>query len=127
MVMPRSRSISMESSTCSTISRALSAPVVWIRRSASVDLPWSICATIAKLRMGSIRCAVMRCAIAARRCGAKRGKDAGASAAALEKLRDHLGGIVDHGHDAGIVEPRRTDHPDDADDGLRTVAEGGGD
>ena len=26
-------------------------PVNWIRRSASVDLPWSICATMAKLRM----------------------------------------------------------------------------
>ena len=51
MVMPRSRSISMLSSTCSVISRAVSAPVVWIRRSASVDLPWSIWATMEKLRM----------------------------------------------------------------------------
>src|SRR5207302_3039552 len=53
MVMPRSRSISMESSTCSlpAISRSVRPPVIWIRRSASVDLPWSIWATMAKLRM----------------------------------------------------------------------------
>src|SRR6476660_4514995 len=53
MVMPRSRSISMESSTCSlpAISRSESPPVIWIRRSASVDLPWSIWATMEKLRM----------------------------------------------------------------------------
>src|ERR1700733_9746957 len=59
MVMPRSRSISMESSTCSFISRACKPPVVWIRRSASVDLPWSICATMAKLRMLEIGVGVM--------------------------------------------------------------------
>jgi hypothetical protein len=51
MVMPRSRSMSMESSTCSTISRSASAPVAWISLSASVDLPWSMCAMIAKLRI----------------------------------------------------------------------------
>ena len=51
MVMPRSRSMSMESSTCSVISRAVSPPVIWISRSASVDLPWSIWATMEKLRM----------------------------------------------------------------------------
>src|SRR5262249_7268464 len=54
MVMPRSRSMSMESSTCSTISRSASAPVSWISRSARVDLPWSICAMIAKLRILSM-------------------------------------------------------------------------
>src|SRR5260370_8884577 len=56
MVMPRSRSRSMESSTGLGISRWESAPVIWRRRSASVDLPWSICAMIQKLRMnfGSI-------------------------------------------------------------------------
>ena len=42
MVMPRSRSMSMESSTCSSISRALRPPQCWINRSASVDFPWSI-------------------------------------------------------------------------------------
>src|SRR6266446_9515726 len=56
MVMPRSRSRSMESSTCSCISRCDNAPVISSRRSARVDLPWSICAMIQKLRMnfGSI-------------------------------------------------------------------------
>src|SRR5213078_4477143 len=56
MVMPRSRSRSMESSTCSCISRWVSAPVISSRRSASVDLPWSMCAMMQKFRMnfGSI-------------------------------------------------------------------------
>ncbi|CFP59580.1 Uncharacterised protein [Bordetella pertussis] len=39
IVIPRSRSISMESSTCADISRSASPPQRWIRRSASVDLP----------------------------------------------------------------------------------------
>src|SRR5437660_201869 len=61
MVMPRSRSISMESSTCSlpAISRSVSPPVIWIRRSASVDLPWSIWATMEKLRMLEMGAVVM--------------------------------------------------------------------
>src|SRR3981189_223595 len=56
MVMPRSRSRSMESSTCSCISRWVSAPVISSRRSARVDLPWSMCAMMQKFRMnfGSI-------------------------------------------------------------------------
>src|SRR6266480_215388 len=56
MVMPRSRSRSMESRTCSCISRWVSAPVISSRRSASVDLPWSMCAMMQKFRMnfGSI-------------------------------------------------------------------------
>src|SRR5438477_13218202 len=49
--MPRSRSNSILSSTCSRISRASSPPQAWISRSARVDLPWSICAMIAKLRI----------------------------------------------------------------------------
>src|ERR1700754_1688753 len=61
MVMPRSRSISIESSTCSlpAISRSVSPPVIWIRRSASVDLPWSIWATMEKLRMLEMGTVVM--------------------------------------------------------------------
>jgi len=51
MVMPRSRSSSMESSTCAFISRALKPPHNWIKRSARVDFPWSMWAMIAKLRM----------------------------------------------------------------------------
>ena len=38
IVMPRSRSMSIESSTCASISRSLKPPQRWIRRSASVDL-----------------------------------------------------------------------------------------
>src|ERR1017187_3269470 len=56
MVMPRSRSRSMESSTCSSISRSDSPPHNWIKRSASVDLPWSIWAMMEKLRM----CCIMK-------------------------------------------------------------------
>src|SRR6476620_12161482 len=61
MVMPRSRSISMESSTCSlpAISRSVRPPVTWIRRSASVDFPWSIWATMEKLRMLEMGAVVM--------------------------------------------------------------------
>src|SRR5271166_3556436 len=66
MVMPRSRSMSIESSTCSTISRSAIVPVSWMSRSASVDLPWSICAIMAKLRMLSIGWAVMGSGIAGR-------------------------------------------------------------
>ena len=51
MVMPRSRSKSMVSSTCSRMSRGLIAPVRSNRRSARVDLPWSMWAMMQKLRM----------------------------------------------------------------------------
>src|SRR5262249_10496002 len=51
MVMPRSRSRSIESSTCSAISRSASPPHIWMKRSASVDLPWSMSAMIEKFRM----------------------------------------------------------------------------
>src|SRR5262245_30546716 len=51
MVMPRSRSRSMLSSTCACMSLAASVPVSSRKRSASVDLPWSMCATMQKLRM----------------------------------------------------------------------------
>src|SRR5207247_827419 len=55
IVIPRSRSRSIVSSTCSRISRLSSVPVSSIRRSARVDLPWSIWATMQKLRMWSWR------------------------------------------------------------------------
>src|SRR5207342_176351 len=51
MVMPRSRSIGLESSTCASISRACRPPQSWMMRSARVDLPWSTWAMIEKLRM----------------------------------------------------------------------------
>src|SRR5262249_42314185 len=53
MVMPRSRSRSIASSTCASISRACRAPVSSRKRSASVDLPWSMCAMTEKFRMRS--------------------------------------------------------------------------
>ena len=51
IVMPRSRSRSISSSSCSFISRRLTVPVSSSSRSANVLLPWSMCATIEKLRM----------------------------------------------------------------------------
>src|SRR5436190_18279601 len=53
MVIPRSRSMSILSSTWAlpVISRSVRPPVAWISRSASVDLPWSICAMMEKLRI----------------------------------------------------------------------------
>src|SRR3954451_8987860 len=57
MVIPRSRSRSMESRTCAIISRWLSAPVTSKSRSANVDLPWAMCAIIQKflINAGSMR------------------------------------------------------------------------
>src|SRR5208337_1561657 len=51
IVMPRSRSRSIESRNWSFDSRIVSAPVRSRIRSASVDLPRSICAIIEKLRI----------------------------------------------------------------------------
>ena len=53
IVIPFSRSSSIESSTCEVIWRL---SIVWVAsssRSASVDFPWSMCATMLKLRMRS--------------------------------------------------------------------------
>src|SRR5258708_17009902 len=51
MVMPRSRSRSMVSRTWACISRASRPPHSWMKRSANVDLPWSTCAIMEKLRI----------------------------------------------------------------------------
>src|SRR5579885_2810887 len=51
IVIPRSRSSSIESMICSCMSRRAIVPVASSRRSASVDLPWSMWAMIEKLRM----------------------------------------------------------------------------
>ena len=51
--MPRSRSKSIESSTCASISRSDKPPHIWMKRSERVDLPWSIWAMMEKLRMRS--------------------------------------------------------------------------
>ena len=54
MVMPRSRSISMVSSSCDFMSRSSTVRVSSRMRSEIVDLPWSMCATIEKLRMWEV-------------------------------------------------------------------------
>ena len=51
IVMPRSRSRSISSSTCACKSFPTTVPVVSSKRSASVLLPWSICAIIQKFLM----------------------------------------------------------------------------
>src|SRR3712207_1089394 len=51
MVIPRSRSRSMESSSCARMERGSTVWVVSRMRSASVDFPWSMWAMIEKLRM----------------------------------------------------------------------------
>src|ERR1700687_1032746 len=53
MVMPRSRSMSIESRIWSRKSRSSTAPQRWISRSARVDLPWSMWAMMQKFRMFS--------------------------------------------------------------------------
>ena len=54
MVMPRSRSMSIESRYCSRMSRGSTAPVSSRMRSDRVDLPWSTWLMIEKLRMRSV-------------------------------------------------------------------------
>src|SRR4051794_7905530 len=49
--MPRSRSRSIESSSCGRWLRGSTVPVTSRMRSASVDFPWSMWAMIEKLRM----------------------------------------------------------------------------
>src|SRR6187200_2580930 len=51
--MPRSRSRSIRSRYCARMSRAATAPVSSRSRSASVDFPWSMWATMQKLRIRS--------------------------------------------------------------------------
>jgi hypothetical protein len=50
IVMPRSRSMSIESRYWARMSRASTAPVISRMRSLSVDLPWSMWAMTLKLR-----------------------------------------------------------------------------
>ena len=50
MVMPRSRSMSIRSRYWARMSRGWTTPVAWSMRSARVDLPWSMCAMMQKLR-----------------------------------------------------------------------------
>src|SRR5688572_19546010 len=55
MVMPRSRSIGLESRTCASISRASRPPQSWMMRSARVDLPWSTWAMMEKFLICCMR------------------------------------------------------------------------
>src|SRR5512133_3048410 len=60
IVTPFSRSRSIVSSICSDMSRSEIVPVSCSRRSASVDLPWSIWAIMQKLRIWSVILAFRR-------------------------------------------------------------------
>src|SRR6059058_3570313 len=60
MVMPRSRSRSIESSNCSCMSRSEMVPVRWSKRSDSVVFPWSMWAMMLKLRMCAASIVQMR-------------------------------------------------------------------
>src|SRR5206468_3302260 len=103
IVMPRSRSRSMASSTCASISRACSAPVTSRNRSARVDLPWSMCAMTEKLRMkrgsiqGKISIITAWDAGASKRRGAKTYQTAGSTAVekgdCSRQMRQTLEGI----------------------------------
>ena len=53
MVIPRSRSISIRSRYCARMERSSTTPVICSMRSARVDLPWSMCAMMQKLRKAS--------------------------------------------------------------------------
>src|SRR5579864_9829325 len=81
MVMPRSRSMSIESRIWSRNSRSSTAPQRWINRSARVDLPWSMWAMMQKFRMFSKR-------------GLPRGGRAGRSYNVPSELQDHLHHVV---------------------------------
>ena len=54
MVIPRSRSRSIESSNWSCLSRSAIVPVLSSKRSDRVVLPWSMCAMMQKLRVRSM-------------------------------------------------------------------------
>jgi hypothetical protein len=51
MVMPRSRSMSIESNSCASMSLVATVFVITSSVSAKVDLPWSMCAMMLKLRI----------------------------------------------------------------------------
>src|SRR3569832_2521098 len=60
IVIPRSLSSSMESMICACMSRRAMVPVISSRRSASVDLPWAMCAMMEKFRMREMSLIVSR-------------------------------------------------------------------
>src|SRR3954447_8953229 len=105
MVMPRSRSSSIESSSCGRCLRGSTAPVTSRMRSASVDFPWSMWAMIEKLRMLSA--------------GARTRPMLGAPEPAADQLRD-LPRLVDlQGEHAGDVDADAGEDPAAEADDLR--------
>src|ERR1700728_740529 len=88
MVMPRSRSRSIESSTWACISRSSRPPHSWMRRSASVDFPWSTCAMMEKLRM---------------RCIERLGRPEGRGARIIALSR--TGPVAQRAQQLGLIEP----------------------
>src|SRR5215207_2101058 len=90
--MPRSRSRSIESSTCARIARGSTVFVISRMRSASVDLPWSMWAMIEKLRM----CAWSTTCLQGRAPAARAGR---ASAAPARQPRgDRVADLLRLGH-----------------------------
>ena len=71
MVIPRSRSRSMVSRSWFCFSRSVMVPVSSSSRSARVDLPWSMWATMAKFRMWVWRAAMGLGEVSRRRGGRK--------------------------------------------------------
>src|SRR4029078_848283 len=87
------------------------------RYGASSPLPKFVALTLAELRpplKGEVWCPLRRSSKVA----------AAALATSPDQLAHHLGGVVDHRDDARIVEPRRSDEAEDADDALLGVAIG---
>src|SRR4051794_40778444 len=76
MVIPRSRSRSIESSTWARIDRGSTVLVISRMRSASVDFPWSMWAMIEKLRMCAWSAMAARLRIGAGRRGGSERRDA---------------------------------------------------
>src|SRR5207302_3002464 len=96
--MPRSRSSSILSRSCGRCLRGSTAPVISRMRSASVDLPWSMCAMIEKLRMF--------------RAGAVTEEMLRAADAAHDQIAD-LSSLVDaQCHDCGGVDGEPAEHAD---------------
>src|SRR5262245_34872557 len=102
IVIPRSRSSSIESRSCSRISRSETAPVSSRMRSASVDLPWSMCAMIAKLRLRS--CCIGLSALVSRSVAVR-----SQQSQRLELAKSEHAGECDV-HETGHREPRPERH-----------------
>ena len=93
IVMPRSRSRSMPSRNCFIMSRSSTVPVLISSWSASVDLPWSMCAMMLKLRMRSTATCGHRGALLLEGFGRRDGVRAGGVVGAVQwQALRHSGG-----------------------------------